>query len=348
MLWSNEWGIPCLLLAIPTVLFLIARLRYSQIPKLVPASEGTPDCMVVIPARNEQALISKAVRSFPKDSVIVVDDGSSDKTAANAREAGAGVITAPELTRRAFGKPGACHVGAAHLESKWILFADADTSYAPGFLDSVVQTAEASKMDFVSVHLPVETRVREEGIGPYAQALYYSAVNAKSKPLAAFLGQCILVRREPYQFIGGHHAVLKYFTEDRHLAASALRHRMRFGTVRAGKLGSARFHLDGVIGGLHRQVFRALDSGGMVLLATLFTATCAALYLPCAIWLWVGGSPWAALAALSLPWIWLAGWYRGWSLLLAPVAIYATLPVLWVVVFPVLTGSAPQWKGRDI
>ena len=43
-----------------------------------------------------QGNIGAAVRSLPPDSVIVVDDFSEDKTAEEARDAGAGVLPAPQ------------------------------------------------------------------------------------------------------------------------------------------------------------------------------------------------------------------------------------------------------------
>src|SRR5262249_28414270 len=113
-----------------------------QIP--VPASgEAPPDCMVVIPARNEESNIARAVTSFPHDTVIVVDDHSEDGTAEAARKAGAGVLPAPALVRGAVGKSNACGAGARVLNSRWVLFADADTWYDPGFLDAAVACAEA-------------------------------------------------------------------------------------------------------------------------------------------------------------------------------------------------------------
>jgi hypothetical protein len=346
---SYPWGIPCLLLVIPTWLFVLARLRYTQIPALTPkpATSEHADCMVIIPARNEEKLIASAVSSFPKDSVIVVDDGSTDKTAQHAQASGAGVLPAPPIPGRAFGKPNACQAGASLLQSKWILFADADTSYAPGFLETVTAAAEGSKMDFISVHLPLEPSFGAELAGPYALALYYASVSPRNRPLAAFRGQCILARRAAYEFVGGHKALLGHFADATRLASAAQRHRMRFGTVRAGRLGRARFHQDDVIGGLRREMFRALDAGPAVMFWTLFTATSAALWLPCAIWLWMLDQHALALAVLPLAWLWLAGWYHDWKLIFAPLAIYIMLPILWVISLPVLTGNVPKWKGRS-
>jgi dolichol-phosphate mannosyltransferase len=65
-----------------------------------PVGEGAPTARLravcVIPALNEQGKVGRLVERFPKDAVeqvVVVDDGSSDATAAEARAAGAHVIS---------------------------------------------------------------------------------------------------------------------------------------------------------------------------------------------------------------------------------------------------------------
>ena len=132
-----------------------SRRNYRGLPSLLlPARSSQPvDCMVVIPARNEEGNIGAVVRSLPPDSVIVVDDFSTDKTAEEARAAGAGVLPAPQPIAGAVGKSNACMEGARVLTSRWILFADADTRFEPGFVESAVAAAEAGKIDFLSVYL---------------------------------------------------------------------------------------------------------------------------------------------------------------------------------------------------
>src|SRR5580765_4475669 len=106
-----------------------SRISHLGLTPLAPPAQDPPprDCMVVIPARNEEDVIERAVSSLPHDTVIVVDDRSTDSTADRARKAGAGVLPAPDLPRNAYGKSNACIAGARPLRSKWILFADADT-----------------------------------------------------------------------------------------------------------------------------------------------------------------------------------------------------------------------------
>lgn len=80
----------------------------------------------VIPAFNEAAAIAPVVRGLLARGigrVRVVDNGSTDDTAAVARAAGAEVTAEP---RRGYGR--ACFTGAADLDAEWILFCDADGS----------------------------------------------------------------------------------------------------------------------------------------------------------------------------------------------------------------------------
>jgi glycosyltransferase involved in cell wall biosynthesis len=336
---------------IPTFLFLRALVRYRRIQLLTPAGgHNASSCMVVIPARNEQDHIERAVRSFPPDTVIVVDDGSQDETAKRARAAGAGVLSAPPLPKGAIGKNHACQAGAAVLDSRWILFTDADTWYPPEFLSSAVACAEASRLDFLSLLLTPEPQtLLGYLLTPYAHALFFAGVSPRRHPSAVFSGQSLLVNRQAYQFVGGHGALLGQLAADVKMAALAERHRMRFGVVRAGSLGYMQFYEDyaGLRSGIGRSAFRFLVLSSWPGVAILLTAVVAALWLPAAALYMLAGYSWGA-AFVLLPMLWGAGWYRSWRLVFAPLAVYAMLPILVSATRVALTGSQVAWKGRIV
>src|SRR5579862_5749858 len=298
---------------VTTVLFYRARKNYLRVPLLprVPPGKTPPDCMVVIPARDEQGVIAGAVQSFPPDTVIVVDDGSSDKTADEAREAGAGVLEAP-LLMGALGKSNACAAGARILTSRWILFADADTRYQQGFLDSVVGEAYQSEAFFLSVHLtPRPQSLTEHLLKPYTEALLFSSSRLQREPAFLFQGQCMMVLREAYEFIGGHSAIAKFLAEDFHLAMLARRHNMGIAVVRAAGLGNARTYAGwkGGWGWTERKTFRFIHMEPRITVKIMLTALAAALWLPLATWLWFAGHRMGPFLLALLVVLQLRPWY---------------------------------------
>jgi glycosyltransferase involved in cell wall biosynthesis len=104
---------------------------------------------VVIPALNEEEPIGGVVREIiatgVPGEVIVVDNGSEDRTAEEARVAGARVVTAP----RGYGR--ACAAGAAVVspESGIIVFLDGDGSDCPEFMGALVEPIVRGTHDFV-------------------------------------------------------------------------------------------------------------------------------------------------------------------------------------------------------
>src|ERR1700759_1830865 len=93
---------------------------------------------IVIPARDEAATVSDVVRcafaGVPGAEVVVVDDGSSDDTKAQAEAAGPPVI--PSLGR---GKGAAMWTGVRETNSDIVVFLDADVTNArPETAESLV------------------------------------------------------------------------------------------------------------------------------------------------------------------------------------------------------------------
>lgn len=100
-----------------------------------------PIIKVIIPAYNEEASIPLVIQDIPKewvDEVIVVNNASTDKTAEEAKKAGATV-----LTEKQPGYGRACLKGMAYLESlpeppEIVVFLDGDYSDYPQQLPEVV------------------------------------------------------------------------------------------------------------------------------------------------------------------------------------------------------------------
>ncbi len=101
----------------------------------------------IIPALNEEQGIGRVLQGLPDwiDEVIVVDNGSTDRTAQIAAECGARVIHEP---RRGYGQ--ACHTGVqAAGRADILLFIDADYSDYPEEAGELVKPIAEEKFDLV-------------------------------------------------------------------------------------------------------------------------------------------------------------------------------------------------------
>jgi glycosyltransferase involved in cell wall biosynthesis len=108
-----------------------------------------PRISVVIPALDEEEPIGEVVRAIPAglvDEVLVVDNGSTDRTAERARAAGARVIHEPQ---RGYGR--ACRAGVAAVapECDIVVFLDGDGSDCPELMARLLAPILAGEQDFV-------------------------------------------------------------------------------------------------------------------------------------------------------------------------------------------------------
>ena len=111
--------------------------------------EEQPDADVtaVIPARNEASTVGVVVRECLNYAakVIVVEGGSTDRTAEIAAAAGARVVRDPGQ-----GKGGALRLAARHVDTPICVFVDADGSHDPIDIPELVAPIKAGLADHVS------------------------------------------------------------------------------------------------------------------------------------------------------------------------------------------------------
>jgi glycosyltransferase involved in cell wall biosynthesis len=105
---------------------------------------------VIIPALNEEEPIAAVVRAclttgLPGE-VIVVDNGSNDRTAARAQAAGAKVVSEPTP---GYGRACAAGIRALSPECDLVVFLDGDGSDCPEFMPQLVEPIRRGEQDFV-------------------------------------------------------------------------------------------------------------------------------------------------------------------------------------------------------
>ena len=188
---------------------------------------------VVIPARNEEASIERAVRSVAAQEgvreIIVVDDQSTDHTGMILEGLAADIpqlqrIRIESLPEGWMGKANALAMGARTAQGEWLLFTDADTEHRPGGLGTLLTRAESDSVDLLSLspgqRVPTwwEKAVIPLVYAGLAREFKFEEVSDPSSPVAAANGQYILIRRTAYDRIGGHESVRAEVLDDVALA----------------------------------------------------------------------------------------------------------------------------------
>jgi glycosyltransferase involved in cell wall biosynthesis len=135
----------------------------------------------VVAAFNEERTIAEVVAGVRRHvpDIVVVDDGSTDRTAERAAAAGATVLVHPKNQ----GKGTAIRTGLAHAllqGPSHVLFLDGDLQHDPADIPRLLAAAEASKADLV-----IAERAFTKGQMPTAR--FYSN-RIGSRILSGFIG----------------------------------------------------------------------------------------------------------------------------------------------------------------
>jgi len=202
-----------------------------------------PSVVAVIPARNEATVIGGTIGSLLRQdyrgrlAIIVVDDHSTDGTAAAARHAAAAgsashrvtVLAAPALPDGWTGKLWAVHHGVNQAQAlpespDYLLFCDADIHYADETLTELVRHAVRDGLLLTSLMAKLHCQsLVERALIPafifFFQMLYpFAWVNRADRATAAAAGGCMLVHRRSLQAVGGFEAIRGELIDDCALA----------------------------------------------------------------------------------------------------------------------------------
>lgn len=201
-----------------------------------------PDVTAVVPARDEADVIaatigSLIVQDYPGAfNIVLVDDSSSDGTAALARSVAVGserltIVAGAPLAAGWTGKLWAVSQGvaAAGSDPQYLLLTDADIAHTPDSVRSLVARAEAGQLKLVSLMAKLRCiSIAERSLIPafvfFFQLLYpFARVNRANGPGAA-AGGCMLVDRATLTAAGGIGAIRGALIDDCAFGALIKRH----------------------------------------------------------------------------------------------------------------------------
>jgi len=253
-----------------------------------PPGVGWPMLSVVIAARDEEAMIGRAVRSLVAQDyialeVIAVNDRSADRTGAILDELALEderlrVVHIDVLPDGWLGKTHAMQSGAEAAGGRWILFTDGDVIFAPGCLRRAVAWAEKERLDHL-VALPDTIAV---SLGERIFLAVFVLMLGFKAPLGRIVdprrrehigvGAFNLVRTEAFRDIGGFRRVALSVDDDMRLGQALKFAGYRNGVVVGMGDVKVRWQIGfwGSIKGLEKNFFAGLNYRvGLVLPAAL-------------------------------------------------------------------------------
>lgn len=199
------------------------------------AAESLPSLTIVVPARNEASMLPQTIPSFcrqeyPDLTVVLIDDHSddgSDRVIAALKEQHPNLIAINSAPRPPgwMGKCWAVKQGVDVATTDFLLFTDADVLFHPQAARLAMQVLLAGRLDMLSLFPRPVFGQAIEAIGMAGLVSVLSMLfpvgwandpNRKTVALAA--GGFILLRRNPYERVGGHEALKSHMIEDVNLA----------------------------------------------------------------------------------------------------------------------------------
>lgn len=364
MIWLA--ALACLCALGPTLLFL----RNLVVLRTPPAAEtGTAPAAVLIPARDEERNIAAAVRAAlgsGASEVLVLDDNSSDQTAAIVRQLAAEdgrvrLIEGQPLPPGWLGKNFACAQLAAATVQPVLIFVDADvrlTSAAAPRLAAFLREANARLASGVPRQLT--GTVSEQVLVPLIHFvllgfLPLARMRASRHPAyGTGCGQLFVVDAAAYRASGGHAAIRERVHEGLELPKQFRRKGFATDVFDATDVATCRMYRSNaeVWRGLAKNVHEGLGAPAVIGPATLILLLGQVLPFVLLFAKSTAVFALALLSCISMFALRFAAWRRfrqPWlGLVLHPLAIVALLAIQWLGLLRHLAGRPARWKGRSL
>ena len=189
-----------------------------------------PKVSVIVPARNEEKLISKCLDSllnqdYENYEIIVIDDSSEDSTGEiikkYAKENSKIIhVSARPKPKNWMGKNWACMEGYQKVTGELLVCTDSDTKYSPNVLSLSVSHLFSLNLDALTV-IPKMlcfdnwTRITLPMLSTFLHTRFSALrVNDPSKKTGYFFGSFFIIKKEVYEAIGTHEGVKHEIIED--------------------------------------------------------------------------------------------------------------------------------------
>jgi len=175
---------------------------------------GPMSISVVIPAYNASKFITDTIRSvlaqtLPADEVLVIDDGSTDNTAAIAASFGPPVRVIRTPNSRL---PATRNLGVREAKSEWIAFLDADDIWEPNKLERQMQALSRSpEADLCYTgRIVLVQRGDSARLGDVVPVPPAAKIEQELQKQCKFPPSCVVIRRSAFLAVGGHDASFDY------------------------------------------------------------------------------------------------------------------------------------------
>lgn len=327
-----------------------------------------PAVSILIPARNEARVIGRTVnqllaQDYPHLDVHLLDDQSDDGTAEVARSAAAHdsrfhLYTGQPLPPGWLGKNWACHQLAQKAQGDIFVFWDADVQCQPTAIRALVDLLENEQSAAATVW-PTQVTVTwgERLVVPlmaWAIMAYLPILPVHYSNWAMFAaanGQCLAIRRIPYQTIGGHEVVRHHVVEDVALARLIKQHNFRLRLADGAGLITCRMYQNWaqVRAGFAKNIL--VGHGNSIPFLALSTVFHWLVFIWPWWWWLAGGGLWPLMLALvGICLRGLTAWFtrqRVGDALLMPVSVVLMTVIAGQSVWWRVRGRG-EWKGRKL
>ncbi|HVS26300.1 MAG TPA: ABC transporter substrate-binding protein [Burkholderiales bacterium] len=331
-----------------------------------PGADDLSDVTVLIPARNEAAVVEKTLAALNIQgrnlSVIVVNDQSTDGTGELVKR-----IPAPKLTLMEgrplgagwSGKLWALEQGQQQVTTPLIMLLDADIELKPGLIATLREQMQKHNVSFISLMaVPTMGNFWEKLLMPafvyFFKMLYpFRLSNSGYREVAAAAGGCILLKKQVLEEIGGFAAIKDELIDDCALAkrVKLMGHKTWMGLTHSVQSIRPYQQLRQIWNMVTRTAFTQLHYSIALLLVC--TAIMVIAFVAPAAGLFAAGSATRSLAATALaamilsylPTLRFYGRSPLWALSL-PVTAMFYLAMTWDSALRYFRGERSRWKGR--